>query len=44
MFAYLSCKGHTAHMTQTIAGNMHKSKEKTLSTLLKVATCCNTLI
>lgn len=35
MFAYLSCKGHTAYMIQTIASNMQKSKEKTLSRLLK---------
>lgn len=35
MFAYLSCKGYTAYMIQTIAGNKLRSKEKILSRLVK---------
>lgn len=35
MIAHLSCGGYAAYMIQTIASNVHKSKEKALSRLLE---------
>lgn len=42
MFAYL-CKGQTADTIQTIASNMHKSKEKNIIQITEVGTCCTRL-